>query len=560
MSEEKATKRSKHHRPRDAQRLWRRLQVRMAFSYIAVSILTVLLFELIIATIFFVFISNSPLIDSASLNTVRHKAQIYAMVAALQGSDVTLDPHATFQANQPSSIVLPGADSSEMVSYVNASSTSMQAVEFALLITPNEQILASSDPSRYPASASLAHTLPRQITFIHNALAGQASSGILTTTQGRVTFAVQPIIDKAKKPIGAIYVQSAPLGVISSIPGFALGGFFTALLLSILLAPTGTLFGILTTRNLLRRIHRLVSVTSTFAEGDYSQRVPAIGKDEIGQLEQQFNHMADQLVESIAQQHQLTEQQVRMEERARNEQELRTARYIQRALLPKEIPQIPNWHLSPFYQPAREVGGDFYDFLPFEDGRLGIIIGDATDKGVSAALLMATTCTMLRTASQEIVSPGAVLTRVNDLLANSIPSGTFATCFYALLDPLTGKLLYANAGHDIPYSYCDGKIRELYATGMPLGMMPGMHYNEQEIVLEPGETILFYSDGLVEAHNTKRDMFGFPRLKALLQAHHKQNEAPSLIDFLLTQLKEFTGTELEQEDDVTLLTIQRTKE
>jgi serine phosphatase RsbU (regulator of sigma subunit) len=333
---------------------------------------------------------------------------------------------------------------------------------------------------------------------------------------------------------------------------FLKGWFVTALFLLVILAPVGSVFGFLTTRGLVRRIHRLVLATDRFASGDYSQRVMSAKQDEVGQLERQFNTMAEQLVESIAQQQRLTEQHVRLEERARIEQELRTAQFIQRALLPKEVPGLAYWRIMPYYRPAREVGGDFYDFLPFDDGRLGIVIGDATDKGVSAALLMATTCTMLRTAAHGDVSPGEVLARVNTLLADSIPSGMFATCFYALLDPASGRLRYANAGHDLPYRYCQGSVGELYATGMPLGMMAGTRYEEREATLAPGEGLLFYSDGLVEAHNAQRDMFGFPRLKSLLQSDHPDG---STIDFLMNELQHFTGAGWEQEDDVTLLTL-----
>src|SRR6266571_2915513 len=318
--------------------------------------------------------------------------------------------------------------------------------------------------------------------------------------------------------------------------------------------PCGVVIGILTTRSLVGRLHRLVKATSRFAQGDYSQRVTFNRQDEIGQLEQQFNSMAEQLVESIAQQRALTEQHARLEERARIEQELRTAQYIQRALLPKGVPPLPGWQLVPVYLPAREVGGDFYDFLVFEDGRLGIVIGDATDKGVSAALLMATTCTMLRTATQGTISPGEVLARVNDLLSANVPSGMFVTCFYAMLDPGSGRLCYANAGHDLPYLRHKGEVSELHATGMPLGLMPGTHYEEKEIMLAHGDSLLLYSDGLVEAHNTKRDMFSFPYLMALFEEDVAGKE---LLDFLLSKLAAFTGPDWEQEDDVTLVTLQR---
>jgi len=218
------------------------------------------------------------------------------------------------------------------------------------------------------------------------------------------------------------------------------------------------------------------------------------------------------------------------------------------------VPALPGWQLTPYYRPAREVGGDFYDFLPFEDGRLGLVIGDVAGKGVPAALVMATVLTMLRSTVQGTASPGEVLARVNDLLAANIPSGMFVTCFFALLDSQSGRLHYANAGHELPYRQQKRSVTELWATGMPLGMLPGSSYEEHEVTLSPGERLLFYSDGLVEAHNPGREMFGVPHLQKLLEAH--ADEA-SLIDVLLGELKRFTGDGWEQEDDVTLVTLQR---
>jgi serine phosphatase RsbU (regulator of sigma subunit) len=211
----------------------------------------------------------------------------------------------------------------------------------------------------------------------------------------------------------------------------------------------------------------------------------------------------------------------------------------------------------PYYQPARSVGGDFYDCLPCADGRLGLSIGDVTGKGISAALLMATVHTMLRAATQEMTSPSGVLARVNELLAAEIPAGMFVTCFVALLDPASGRLRYANAGHEPPFLQHEGSASELWATGMPLGMMPGTHYEEYEIELAPGDGLLFYSDGLIEAHNPRHEMFGFPRLQRLLA---EQTKGAPLIDVLLSELKGFTGEEWEQEDDVTLLALQRASE
>jgi serine phosphatase RsbU (regulator of sigma subunit)/ketosteroid isomerase-like protein len=242
-------------------------------------------------------------------------------------------------------------------------------------------------------------------------------------------------------------------------------------------------------------------------------------------------------------------------ERERIEQELRVARSIQQASLPESVPELEGWQITPFYQPAREVGGDFYDFFELPEGRLGLVVGDATGKGVSAALVMASARSMLRAVVQGTEhSPGGVLGRVNDALATDIPPNMFITCFYAILEPESGRLLYANAGHDLPYVWQSGEAEELRARGMPLGLMPGMSYEQKEIVLDVGEGVFFYSDGLVEAHDPKGEMFGFPRLKALIAEHAEEG---SLGDFLLEELYSFVGEGWEQEDDITLLTLRR---
>jgi serine phosphatase RsbU (regulator of sigma subunit) len=243
-------------------------------------------------------------------------------------------------------------------------------------------------------------------------------------------------------------------------------------------------------------------------------------------------------------------EQAQIREYERIEQELRTAQAIQHAFLPKEVPALPGWQITPYYQPAHEVGVDFYDFLPFPEGRVGIVIGDVSGKGVPAALVMATVHTMLHTVVQGMNAPGEILARVNNLLTAEIPAGMFVTCFYALLDPKGGRLCYANAGHEPPYRRHDGSATEVWATGMPLGMMPDTRYDEQEVKLSPGESLLFYSDGLVEAHNLSHEMFGFPRLQKLLA---EQVDEASLIDVVLGEFKRFTGVAWEQEDDVTMI-------
>ena len=220
------------------------------------------------------------------------------------------------------------------------------------------------------------------------------------------------------------------------------------------------------------------------------------------------------------------------------------------------MPELVGWEISPYYQPAWEVGGDFYDFPPLEDDRVGLVIGDVSGKGIPAAVLMASTQSVLRAISQRVDSlPGQVLTEANEVLCTYIPPNMFVTCFYAVLDPNSGSLTYANAGHDLPYLQSDGDAQELMARGVPLGLMPGMSYEEKETTLVPRDAVLFCTDGLVEAHDPRGEMFGTPRLKSLMS--ERTEDERGLSATLMKELELFTGEDREQEDDITLLTLER---
>lgn len=247
------------------------------------------------------------------------------------------------------------------------------------------------------------------------------------------------------------------------------------------------------------------------------------------------------------------QQQKELLERERMDQEMRLARLIQHTLLPQAPPDMPGWKLAIHYQPARAVGGDFYDFFPLPDGRIVISIGDVTDKGVPAALVMASTRAILRGAARRMLPPGEALARTNELLLPEIPRHMFVTCLYAILDPRTGVFQFANAGHNLPVGCHNGSVRELRATGMPLGLLEDMTYEEHTATIRPGECLLLYSDGLVEAHNPQGSLFGFDRLHQKMATFFRQGG--TLVDYLLNDLKSFTGEDWEQEDDVTLLTL-----
>jgi PAS domain S-box-containing protein len=274
------------------------------------------------------------------------------------------------------------------------------------------------------------------------------------------------------------------------------------------------------------------------------EEVRQLNKD----LERRVAERTEQLKSAMA------KQQEEAQQRERIEQELRVARLIQQTFLPRSAPELGSYQIASYYRPAREVSGDFYDFLELEDGRLGLVVGDASGKGIPAAMVMANTRSVLRTIAQGgDIAPGQVLEEANEILYPDIPPNMFVTCFYGVLDPSSDTFTYANAGHDLPYLHRNGDAEELRARGMPLGLMPGMSYEEREVVVDAGESVLFYSDGLVEAHDPQGEMFGFPRLRALVAEHDEEEH--SLVDFLLEELYSFVAEGWEQEDDITLVTL-----
>jgi serine phosphatase RsbU (regulator of sigma subunit) len=544
--------------------IWSRLRMRMAASYVIVSLVIVLGLVSLISVFAVYTLTRTPLLAYLVLAIADRTTQTYALQAGILAEGPELNPETTFEPGQPTSLGLfeEEAAAQELsilnfeVPFIEPGSSEPQWPAFALLIAPEERVISSSYPDAYPTSMNIAQELNDDVILIRSALSGKPDFAVRESEQGRLVAIARPIWNQDREPIGAVYVQ-VPAGRPPSTPLLAqVAGIVipSGLFLLCLMLPVGALFGVLTTRSLVRRVERLASATTQFAAGDYAQRIPIRRKDEIGQLEQQFNTMAEQLVDSFAQRQALAEQSARREERARIDQEMRSAYYIQKSLLPKATPAIPGWQIEPFYQPARQVGGDLYDFLALPDGRIGFVIGDANGKGMPSALIMATTSAMLRAAAGTD-SPGQVLTQVNDLLHKNIPPATFATCFYAILDLQLGQVNFANAGHNLPYLAHAGVVSELRAVGMPLGLMPEQEYAEQQATIAVGDCIVFYSDGLVEAHNKYGEMFGTPRLMNLVQKHAN---AKDLIGILLKELEEFTGMGWEQEDDITLVLLRKT--
>lgn len=536
----------------------------MAASYVTVSFVIVFGLLSLFSAIAMYTLTRTPVLAHLVLAFADRTALTLTQQAAGWEQGGEINPAVTFEPGQPASLRAEGgqAEVDELtfytidVPYIAPGTADPQWPAVALLIGPEGQVIASSYPDQYPAAQDYARVIPGDIALVRNALAGKPDYRVSENERGRVVSVAQPVWSQDRTLLGAVYVQTpaggaADVPLLAQVAGVAIPG---GMVLLCFMLPIGAFFGVLTTRGLVRRIERLARATARFTEGDFSQQVPVSQADEIGQLEQQFNRMAEQLVDSIAQRQALAAQSARREERARIEQEMSSAYYIQKSLLPKDTPAIPGLEITTFYKPAQQVGGDLYDFLALPDGRLGLVIGDATGKGMPSALIMATTCAMLRAAAPVADSPGQALAQVNDLLHIHIPAATFATCFYALLDTGNGRIRFANAGHNLPYRAHAGKVSELRAAGMPLGLMPEQDYPEQEVSLVKGDYLVFYSDGLVEAHNENGEMFGSPRLMELVQAN---SDGAGLIEILLKELEEFTGNGWQQEDDITLVVLRK---
>ncbi|HLZ56007.1 MAG TPA: sensor histidine kinase [Ktedonosporobacter sp.] len=300
---------------------WSRLQFRITVSYAVTTIVAMLSLEILFFTIIFTLLNYGSLADTGTISKAEQTVRLYALVAGLQTNGSAFVPGTTFEPGQPYSIALPAVPSDNAatvpVSYIPSTASAAQDVPFALLIDTRGQVVASSYPGRYPISMPVATMLSGKSRLIMNALAGTEGSVVDVTSQGRVACVVEPVWNREKQIVGAIYFQAPEISSGPFFSGVLLLILFSGVFWLLLMLPTGALFGLLTTRGLVRRFRQLVEATRRFANGDYTQRVPILRRDEVGQLEEYFNQMAEQLAESTTQRQALAAQGARLEERAR---------------------------------------------------------------------------------------------------------------------------------------------------------------------------------------------------------------------------------------------------
>lgn len=239
------------------------------------------------------------------------------------------------------------------------------------------------------------------------------------------------------------------------------------------------------------------------------------------------------------------------------ESEFNQASDIQRSLLPAEIPTCSGYELAGSNLPCRTVGGDYYDFLPYGDGRLGLVVGDVSGKGLPAALMMSSLQARVHMMIETSPEPAAAVEALNRNIAPRCPMGKFITLFYGLLDPDTGQMLYANAGHNYPLLIrADGAVEQLRGNGMVLGILPNSQYQAYQVDLEPGDVLVLFSDGVTEARDPSGvEEFGDERLAHFLLSH-KDRPAAEMIDSLVSKVRDWSG-QSGFADDFTILLVKR---
>jgi len=244
-------------------------------------------------------------------------------------------------------------------------------------------------------------------------------------------------------------------------------------------------------------------------------------------------------------------------EKGRMERELQMAYRVQSSLIPEKMPQIPGWEFAASWQPAREVSGDFFDFIPGEDGKLSLIIADVTDKGMPAALFMALTRSIVRASVDQAISPARGITKANRLICADSTISMPVTLFFAQIEHTSGKMIYVNAGHTPPILYRANQtdFRELTRTGMFLGFDDEIQYEERTLTLDQGDFIVCYTDGLPDAIDADQESFGKSRFQKVVHAN-RQTAAAQILEALQKSAQDFIG-DTAPYDDITLLIAKR---
>lgn len=371
-----------------------------------------------------------------------------------------------------------------------------------------------------------------------------------TIAEGPSSFVVStPIVrtfEGEVREIGRVYISSSKGKIEKAISAARMQILFIAFLVSVL----GSIAAVILSGFIVKPIKKLAAGARRIGEGDLNVRVAVPGRDEIGQLAATLNEMAARL--AIARE-ELVEQQ-------RIARELEIARDIQQSFLPRHLPEVAQVDVAAVCRSATEVGGDYFDLIPLDARRIGVAIADVAGKGVPGLLVMAVVRTVLRAEARTHVSPREVLIRANDIIAPDIRRGMFVTVLYGVLDVARRTFTFANAGHNplvvvrkegaIPYEV-------IKTQGRPVGFMLGAFFDdrleEMTVMLEEGDVLFAYTDGVLDAYNEAGEQFGTDRLLEILT--ERRGAAPQeLVDEVVARLTTFVGGQ-PQQDDITLVAV-----
>lgn len=333
---------------------------------------------------------------------------------------------------------------------------------------------------------------------------------------------------------------------------FALIAFAVVAVLFFIVELISLIAGVRLSKTITGAVHELYEGTQRVKEGDFSYRIQLKGNDQLAELAQSFNGMTENLGRLI----------VVAKEKERLESELEIAREVQNQLFPKDVPFVKTLELKGVCNPARMVSGDYYDFMPLSDGALAFAIGDVAGKGISAALLMATIQSTMRTqlgtangAGPQALSTAKMVATLNrQLYANTAPE-KYATFYFALYSDATKTLTYTNAGHLAPILLRDGTITTMDSTGTVVGAFPIARYAEKSIQMQQGDMLVAYTDGIVEPENAYGEMFGEERLMDLL-IKYSNTDSSEIIARTMEAVNQWTGSS-ELQDDMTMVVARR---
>lgn len=445
----------------------------------------------------------------------------------------------------------------------------------------------------YSASAVLQKDSLQAIVFTNDALKDDAMVHAVLTDENGVVLAIRAASGTPPVPLGAVWrpLQGRPLRgegipptvqVVEShdpesgapVLAFALpiikadvqvGNAYIALsqakiqktvnettlkvlVLSVAFVVVALVAAFVVSNLIVRPVQRLTRGALAVGAGDLDAVVQVESTDELGVLAKSFNAMTAGLKRA---QQEMLEKQMLM-------QELNIAQEIQQGLLPKKIPQVPGYELAAHYAPAKEVGGDLYDFIRISDKRLAIAVADVSGKSVPGSLGMTMARSVLRAQAFNEQSAGRTLHKTNEVIQPDIRRGMFVTMFYAVLDTERQSLDCANAGHNPAYKVCaDGSVEEIGPEGIALGLVPSSQFfvDEISVSLAPGDLVVFYTDGVTEAMNAANEEYGEERFRAVLKKAHGL-PLGELLRAILDDLKTFVAG-APPHDDITLVLLRR---